>query len=106
MNPWVIRGLFALGGMVVGYLFSEVVNEDEKGSLKEENERLRRQLRSVLTKFERESGKMESAIADVVSDPPSSVSELRRRLRTHGLTDTQVERIVDAVRAAGLYGAA
>jgi hypothetical protein len=106
MNPWVIRGLFTLGGMVVGYLFSEVVNEDEKGSLKEENERLRRQLRSVLTKFERESSKMESAIADIVSNPPASIGEMRWRLRAHGLTEKQVERVADDVRAADLYGAA
>jgi hypothetical protein len=106
MNPWVIRGLFALGGCILGYLFSETTNDREKTVLKLENERLRRQLRSVLGKFERESGRMESAIADVVSDPPSSIGELRRRLRGHGLPDKQVARVADAVQAAGAYGVA
>lgn len=106
MNPWVIRGLFALGGAIVGYLFSEAVNDGEKDTLKEENERLRQQLRSVLRTFEKENAKMEAAVADVVSDPPSSLDDLRRRLRGHGLTNKQIDRVADAVQAAGLYEAA
>ena len=106
MHPNVIRGLFAVGGAIVGYIFSEVVNDGEKDELKSENTRLRQQLRSVLAVIEAENGKMEDAISDVVAAPPSSLAALKIRLRAHGLSKMQIARITQAVWDAGLYGAA
>lgn len=103
MNPWVVRGLWALGGLMLGFLTNDYVNDGEKEALKEENERLRRQLLSVLLTFERETKKMEDVVASVNVCPPHSMGELESRLREHGLARQQIDRILAAVREANIY---
>lgn len=64
----------------------------------EENESLRKELRSVLETFKVENAKMEDAISDILySAPPGTAEGITSRLRTLGLVPKQIERILAAI---------
>jgi Glu-tRNA(Gln) amidotransferase subunit E-like FAD-binding protein len=108
MNELAIRGVLALViglcGFGAGKVYSDHSNEDGRRKQNAENERLRKQLKSVLATFAAENKKMEEAIANIVNCPPANINELAVRLRLRGLSDAQIDRIISRIVETGLYG--
>jgi Glu-tRNA(Gln) amidotransferase subunit E-like FAD-binding protein len=108
MNELAIRGVivlvFGLCSFGAGKVYSDHCNEDGHRKKNEENERLRKQLKSVLATFAAENKKMEETIANIVNFPPANINELAARLRLRCLSDVQVDTIIAKVVETGLYG--
>lgn len=86
-----------VGGALVyaaGYVTSNFQRKKESEALKRENERIRAEVDAYFAVFEDLTVSMDSAIADIATNPPLNAKELAARLAEHGLVRDQIDRIV------------
>jgi len=108
MNAKFLNGIFAAIGALIGaaisWIVADKVNEEDRAKITQENDRLRQQIRTTLATFTSSNSKMEKAISDIIENPPESLLMLEKRLRSHGLTEKQLARILSAIESSSLYG--
>lgn len=87
----------------LGVVYGNHHGEKERRGVNDENEEGRRENWSFLAQFEVEIFKMEDVIRDVAMSPPTTEAEFIDLLRFHGLAPEQIQRIVNATPAYGVY---
>lgn len=87
--------------LVFGKVWGQSEGEKERKKTNEENERLRKQIRSVLETFKKEMYKKDAKIKEfdkIIKSPPKSQKELRKRLQTINIDNVTIDRIMSAVK--------
>ncbi|MGB8841319.1 MAG: hypothetical protein WCC64_09605 [Aliidongia sp.] len=96
--------------VVIGRVWGKSEGEVGRRAVNEENERLRRQMRSVLKAIademrakDQKIENLEAVIDRLINSPPANMNELGKRLLGQNLSSMQIEMIM--VRTAPIYGA-
>jgi hypothetical protein len=100
--------LVAVGTAIVyaaGYVTAHFQGKPEREKMAKENERLRTILCAYLDVFETTNAAMEAVIADIAANPPLNAKDLAQRLRHHGVTEEQVDRIIADLDIIGIFKA-
>ncbi|AUG53487.1 hypothetical protein [Thalassospira marina] len=92
----------AVIGVAVGKVWGNAEGEEDRKKMNEENENLRKEIRSVLEIFKSEMERkdeeivwLEEVTEQLIKSPPQSMPELDECLRAFKLTDSQVDLVVN-----------
>lgn len=98
----IVGGVCMVVGVAAGYVVSGVRTSKEIDRLTKENNELRRKYAAMAETFKDTSAAMIDALADIASNPPRSIQELRTRLSSRALYPAQINMIVAEIIRIGI----